>query len=259
MRVTLVNPVKPAASLLTALELAEKNIKSGVKGQLTEDQMQEAIALSEFLPPHTEPIILEYLDQDDKSSKSPRRYTLIPERVKAEMSGCGDKLFVAKTRTTFYSEDYDPTTVRCATVAYLWMPNAIYHGHGNEDGDINNGKTFEDYVVCGGGPAYYVMGDEIWYVEPDKDPDAGVKGWEIPPGKLHGVFSEDPNNPALAVLRFHRQGLALRSDTKNPKGWGWPRDEKAYNYTSRVILGMIEQANGNKPSYELPKPLRASV
>ena len=253
MKVTKVNLLEPPDRLLRALEASEVSIKAGRKGQLNEDQMAEGIARSAFLPPDTKrPTIISYLDDEKLDRGAPGIYRLVSAREKARMSACGDKLFAGYTNTSFDSESMGVREAKCATIAHLWMPNATFHAHGNEDGDINKGFTFEDYVVKGGGPAWYVMGSDVYFVEPEIDPELGEAGWEIPPGCLHGVFSEEPDNPALAVLRFHHQGLALRTDTADKTGWGWPRDEKVYTFASRAISGMIDIANGRTPSVNFP-------
>ena len=247
MKVTKIDLRNPPGHLLSAIENAEKAIKAGAKGMLAETQMQEAVALSRFLPLIPKPRIISYLDADCNEVSPPQRYDILTGREKAKMSACGDKLFLGHTLTEFNLPEGQSKS-KCATIASLWMPNATFHAHGNEDGDINKGWTFEDYEVVGGGSGFYIMGNEIFYVEPDKDPESAATGWEIPPGKLHGVFSEDINNPALAVLRFQMQGLALRSEQpKELKGWGGTRDEKVYTFASRAARSMIEIAQGREP------------
>lgn len=254
MKVTKIDLRTPPPNLLRAIEDAEITITRGTKGQLTIDQLAQAIYESEFLPPDTEIFIERYLDSDKKAVPAPRRYNLLPEREKSELSSCGDKLYQGYTQTCFTYKRLKSRSAVCATIAHLWMPNATFHAHGNEEGKTNEGHTFEDYEVVGGGAAWYVMDNEVFYVEPDKDPEAGIVGWEIPPGMLHGVFSENPDNPALAVLRFHRQGLALRTEGEKPGGWGFPRDEKVYNFASRAIRSMIDVAQDRDPTYKLPNP-----
>jgi hypothetical protein len=246
MRVTKIDLTNPPGNLLKAIEIAEQGIKASAKGMLSKTQMQEAVELSSFLPTIPRPRIIAYLDADQKEIPAPARYDILTARQKAVMSACGDKLFLGHTNTEFELPS-GPKQSKCATIASLWMPNATFHAHGNDEGDINKGWTFEDYEVVGGGNGFYIMGNEIFYVETDKDPESAATGWQIPPGRLHGVFSEDLENPALAVLRFQMQGLALRSELKDTKGWGVTRDEKVFTYASSAAQSMIEIANGRTP------------
>jgi len=258
MRVTKIDLVKDTLpdNLERTLEAAKTWIDNGLEGILTRAQMAEALELSEFLPDDLmPPKIIAFQDRNDAElpGDEPAFYQLAPKRQRAQMSACGPKMFEQYTVTEFTSPSKGSTVSKAATIAYLWLINATFHGHGNEEGNINKGWTFEDYEVHpGGGSGWYIMGSSVYYVEPDKEPEKGTAGWTIPPGKLHGVLSEDSENPALAVLRFQRQGLGTRKMTKNPKGWGFPRDEKVYGYASDAIRSMHEIAQGRKETIKLP-------
>ena len=76
---------------------------------------------------------------------------------------------------------------------------------------------------------------------------------------LHGVMSQNSEKPALAVLRFQRQGLGTRKTTADSRGWGWPRDEKVYGYASQAIRSMHAIAQGERPSMTLPDAFRDSA
>ena len=265
MKITKINLSEPKLpdNLSRTLDNAERWIDSGVEGILTRDQMAEAKELSEFLPPDIiQPKIISYLDRDELETPlgEPAFYQLVPKRQTATMSACGPKGFEQFTKTKFVSSSRGSYVAQAATLAYLWLINATFHVHGNDRCDINDGWTFEDYEVHPeGGPGFYVMGSGLYYVEPDKEPDLGQAGWTIPPGMLHGVLSEDEKNPALAILRFQRQGLGTRKTTKDPAGWGYPRDEKVYGYTSDAIISMHEIAQDRFPTIELPPEFIGSV
>lgn len=265
MRVTQVDLSSPTLpdKLARVLDGANRLIDSKPEGVLTREQMAQALQLSDFLPKGTrQPHIICYLNRDEvaQPKSEPAFYQLVPKRQAAKMSACGPKGFEQFAKAHFYHPERGGITSNAATLAYLWLINATFHAHGNDHGDINDGLTFEDYEVHpSGGPGFYVMGPKVFYVEPNEDTDLGVAGWTIPPGMLHGVLSEDVNNPALAVLRFQRQGLGVRTGTLDKAGWGWPRDEKVFGYASDAISSLHEIVQGRNPTIELPEAYVASV
>lgn len=273
MQVTQIDLRNPPDNLLRALDDSERRISVGGDGYFTEGQMQEAVALSESLPYGTRVTILGHLNHSHNQVSPPFPISVTTNKNLAQMSGCGMKQFLGYTRTRFEHQNKPTTEVQCATLANLWMKDAAFHGHSvDEDGglildslgekataevqvaEINpkEQRTFEDYFVAGGGNAWYVMGPNLYYVEPSIEPDLGQAWFHIPPGNLHGVFSEDPENPALALLNFQNEGLCLRKDTVHLSGWGWPRNEKVFTFTSRAIQSMIQIAQDQEPDYKLP-------
>ena len=273
MKITKLELAKLPDNLLRALDDSERRIQVGGPGYFSHSQMHEAIAKTESLPYGTKIAVREFLDADKKPAKPPVPVRIVTNRTLAEMSGCGLKQFLGHTRTRFSHFERDEMTVICATLANLWMVDAAFHGHSiHKDGSpilnpddltaqsdrnettINpkQQRTFEDYFVAGGGNAWYVMGTDIYYVEPKVEPEAGPVWFPIPPGYLHGVFSEDPNDPALALLNFQNEGLCLRTETQDKSGWGWPRNETAFTFTSRAIRSMVQIAHRQEPEIKLP-------